>query len=188
MKLDMTEILNKRKSSLDFFYDLLPTGDEGWALLPDGVELDSPARIDCLAEDVNGYIRLSFDVSADLKCRCTRCLDEIVYPLDISFERFAGQSPEAIWGGNGEGMEEDVLDIVDSRVCPDGAIMEELSLAAPEYCLCSDDCRGLCSRCGKKASECTCDRKEEKRNDPRMDVFRDLLRRMEEENAEEKNN
>lgn len=182
MKLDVTEILNKRKRALDFTFELLPDGSEGYALLPDGVGLASPARIDCRAEDVNGYIRLTFDVSADLRCRCTRCLDEFVYPLDLTFERFAGQSPNMIWGDEDDGMEEDVLDIRDSGVFPDADIMEEISLESPEYCLCSDDCAGLCSRCGKKIAECTCgDKAEEKKTDPRMDVFRDLLRRMEEE-------
>lgn len=191
MKLDVTELLNKRKSTLDFSYDLLPDGTEGYALLPDGVTFNSPAHIDCRAEDVNGYIRLEFDVSVDLRCRCNRCLDEFVYPLDFSFERFAGQSPEQIWGDDdGDGMEEDVLDIRESGVFPDGDVIEEISLEAPQFALCSDDCEGLCSSCGKKMSDCSCEKdKEEKISDPRMDVFRDLLRRMEEEEkAETENN
>lgn len=189
MKFDVTELLNKRKSTLDFAYELMPDGTEDYALLPDGVSFDSPARIDCRAEDVNGYIRLAFDVSVDLKCRCNRCLDEFIYPLDFSFERFAGQSPEQIWGDDGDGMEEDVLDIRESGVFPDSDVMEEISLASPQFALCSDDCEGLCPSCGKKMSSCSCgDKKEEKRNDPRMDVFRDLLRRMEEEEKSENEN
>lgn len=185
MKLDVTEILNKRKKSLDFFFELLPDGSEGYALLPDGERFASPARIGCRAEDINGYIRLTFDVSADITCVCNRCLDEFVYGLDFSFERFAGQSPTQLYGEDTDDTEEDVLDIRDSCVFPDADIMEEISLAAPEYPLCSEDCPGLCQRCGKKIGECACPNEpEEKPRDPRNDVFRELLRRMEdEENA-----
>ena len=37
------------------------------------------------------------------------------------------------------------------------AIREELILAAPEFVLCREDCRGLCARCGKNLNTGPCD-------------------------------
>jgi uncharacterized protein len=38
------------------------------------------------------------------------------------------------------------------------AVREQWMLAAPEYVLCRDDCRGLCARCGAdlNAAPCSC--------------------------------
>lgn len=55
----------------------------------------------------------------------------------------------------------------------DDAVREELILAAPEYVLCRDDCRGICPRCGKELNEgpCAC----EPERDPRWAAL-DALR------------
>ena len=89
MKLDITEIMNRRKDRLDFSFDFkFPDSPDG-ALLPAGVTLAGPAQIDCRVTDVNGFIKADFTVHAPLRCVCVRCLEEFEYPLDFSFERFA---------------------------------------------------------------------------------------------------
>ena len=56
MKLDITEIMNRRKDRLDFSFDFkFPDSPDG-ALLPAGVTLAGPAQIDCRVTDVNGFI------------------------------------------------------------------------------------------------------------------------------------
>ena len=55
MKLDITEIMNRRKDRLDFGFDFeFPDSPDG-ALLPEGVTLAGPAQIDCRVTDVNGF-------------------------------------------------------------------------------------------------------------------------------------
>ena len=181
MKLDLTEILNKRRETLDFEFELDPDSGE-FALLPDGERYAAPVRVRARAFDANGYIRLDFDAEAELICACTRCLDEVRTPLSVSFRRYAGQSANAAYGAEDD-EPDDVLEINDSAVCADADIMEELALAAPEIVLCSDDCPGLCPRCGRKpGAGCVCETpKEQKRADPRLDVFRRLLETMDDE-------
>ena len=183
MKLDLTEIMNKRRETLEFDYTLMPDGSEGYALFPDGEELVRPADVHARAFDANGYVRLDFDVDALLRCRCTRCLDEVEVPLSVSFRRYAGQSANAAYGAeDDEESGEDVLEINDSAVEADADVMEELALAAPDIVLCSDDCPGLCPRCGKKIGrDCACaPEKEEITIDPRMEKFKKLLDSMDE--------
>jgi len=179
MKLDITEIMNKRKSELSFSFGFMPDESEDFALLPEGLCFNTEAQVDVRCTDVNGYIKLVFDIDVDLLARCDRCLDEFTLPLHVTFDRFASQSRNAVFT---EDSEEEILEIRDSAVYPDRDIMEEISLAAPEYVLCSDDCPGLCTRCGRKIGfGCSCGEiKEEKVTDHRMDVFRDLLKKMEE--------
>jgi uncharacterized protein len=37
------------------------------------------------------------------------------------------------------------------------AVREELLLAAPQYVVCRDDCKGLCPQCGKDLNAGLCD-------------------------------
>lgn len=178
MKLDLTEIMNKRRESLDFEYELDASGSDDFALLPDGEAFSSPVHVRVHAFDANSYIRLDITAGCELVCQCTRCLGEVRVPLEVSFRRYAGQSVEYDDDGG-----EDVLEVNDSAVCPDADIMEEISLNAPEIVLCDENCPGLCQQCGKKiGAGCTCGSGEEKKtSDPRLDVFRKLLLSMEDE-------
>ena len=182
MKLDLTEIMNKRRQTLDFEFDLDPAASDEYSLLPDGESYAAPPRVHARALDAAGVVRLDFDVAAEIVSRCTRCLDEVRFVLDVSFRRYAGQSANAVYGGEDGDEGDDVLAIKDSAVCADAEIMEELALAAPEIVLCSDDCPGLCARCGKKiGAGCVCEAQaDEKPSDPRLDVFRRLRDSMEE--------
>ena len=183
MKLDLTEIQNKRKDTLDFDFEIDPGERDDFALLPWGEAYDGPVRVHARAFDANGYVRVDFDAEADLVCECTRCLAEVRLPLSVSFRRYAGESANAAYGADDDDGADDVLAIVDSSVDGDADVMEELALAAPETVLCSDDCPGLCPRCGKKIGDgCVCEPAEEEKNsDPRLDVFRRLREQMEEE-------
>ena len=183
MKLDLTEIQNKRRDTLEFDFEIDPASREDFALLPWGEEYDGGVRVHARAFDANGYVRVDFEADCTLKCRCTRCLEEVSLPLEAAFRRFAGESANAVYGGDdGEGAQ-DVLEIVDNCVDGDADVMEELALAAPETVLCDEDCPGLCPRCGKKiGAGCECgEEPEEKARDPRLDVFRRLREQMEDE-------
>ena len=69
---------------------------------------------------------------------------------------------------------------LDNDVNIDRDVLEELSLELPTYHLCSEDCPGLCPRCGKRLDgACKC--APEKHIDPRMEIFKKLL-----DNADEK--
>lgn len=178
MKLDLTQIMNKRKESLDFEYELSGGENDEFALLPAGEAFDGPVRVRAHAFDANSYIRVDITAECTLICHCTRCLDEVRVPISVSFRRYAGQSVEY----DDDGGEEDVLAVNDSAVCADADIMEEISLAAPEIVLCDEECPGLCPQCGKKlGAGCVCEKEEKKASDPRLDVFKRLLEQMENE-------
>ena len=68
----------------------------------------------------------------------------------------------------------------DYLVCADSVLdLEELArtdilLELPTKVLCSEDCKGLCSQCGKNLNEgeCSC---EKKQIDPRLAILSQLL-------------
>ena len=107
-----------------------------------------------------------------------RCLEEFEYPLDFSFERFA----ELDGSDDLDCDADEVLTVKDSALFPDADIAEEISLEAPFRPLCSEDCPGLCPKCGKKLRDgpCSC-AADEVFEDPRMDALRRLRDSMEDD-------
>ncbi|MFQ6047200.1 MAG: DUF177 domain-containing protein [Gemmatimonadales bacterium] len=81
---------------------------------------------------------------------CRRCLARVDVQVESDLEALFSEDAS--------------LDDPASYLIPGGAreldlsqpIREELILAVPEYVLCREDCRGLCSRCGKDLNEGPC--------------------------------
>lgn len=137
--------------------------------LRDGLEVDVEVR-----RLPSGEIVVRGGISAILDRECRRCLEPLEIPLeeevDILFV------PE---DGTGE-EEESVDDVGVQRFSEAAGVLElgeairaEAILAAPRYVECSEDCRGLCPKCGINLNEETCDctRSEP---DPRWEKLRAL--------------
>ena len=183
MKIDVTDILNGRCSTLDFEYSedageaLIAMLPAGITVLPDGIFVSGTVS------DTGGYMSLSADVTVDYSVPCDRCLDETDFYLEFTFERVisAASSPEARERIIDED-EEEWDGVTDDLIYVDGGcidftddLSEAITLEMPLRHLCSDDCKGLCPVCGKKISEdhpgCT----PKKEIDPRLAVLQKLL-------------
>jgi len=108
---------------------------------------------------------------------CARCLGTFQVRLEGSID-FIVRAPEQ------KPTEQDVLDDEDYayfvrnelRADISDLVRQALILAAPMKPVCSDNCRGLCPRCGVNLNErsCTCDSLQ---SDPRWDDLKRLLDR-----------
>ena len=74
-----------------------------------------------------------------------------------------------------DGVVDDTIYVNDAKIIPDADIMEELALNLPPFTLCSEDCPGLCPKCGAKLKDGDCGCKEEKFINPKMAVLKQLL-------------
>ncbi len=175
MKLDLTALLNKRTPKADFDFTLDPTSVEDAAGLPEDIVLEGPIRVCGSVTDNDGYMTLAATVSADYLAQCDRCLRDLHRHIEIPFKRVA-----VVSGADGVGVDEDeLLYISEGGIDFDRDVIEELSLELPIYHLCSEDCPGLCSVCGKRLDgSCRC--RKEKELDPRMETFKKLLDKMKE--------
>lgn len=110
------------------------------------------ASIDGKVTCSGGVLVLEAKVSGQLKTVCARCLAELTLPLSFDFFETLVQ----------EGTEEDKD--VDSVIIFEGTeidvgeiVANNILLNISSKYLCSDDCRGLCPKCGKNLNEETCD-------------------------------
>ena len=87
--------------------------------------------------------------------------------------------------GEEAGVLDDVLELTDNYLCPDGDILEELAVELPYYELCEPDCPGLCPICGKpkRDGDCGCEARAaeeaKKEIDPRLAKLKKLLEKPE---------
>jgi uncharacterized protein len=85
---------------------------------------------------------------------CRRCLQPVEYPVDEHVDLlFAPPAEGEDDADDGEVYplpRGDELDLTD-------AVREHVVLAAPEFALCREECRGLCPTCGTDLNQGACD-------------------------------
>ena len=125
-------------------------------------------------------ILLKIEVRAEISLPCSRCLCEtglaIVGDLRYLFTLRPSQEEEI--DGSGEADRDGDMDVIpldafEAELNLTPYIWEVLLLNLPEGTLCSNDCKGLCSTCGKNKNEGDCGCKEDD-TDPRFAVLREF--------------
>lgn len=103
-----------------------------------------------------GLYELEFKLTGTLVYPCSRCLD----PVEVDAEYDFTDSVEC--------ESEDSFDLLPY-------IEDCLFINEPTKVLCSEDCKGLCQRCGANLNYETCSCNDEPPIDPRMEALRELL-------------
>ncbi len=81
---------------------------------------------------------------------CRRCLAPVLRPVDAEVDVLFTEDQEA------DDPSVYLLAPDTRQLDLSDAVREELILAAPDYVLCREDCRGLCPRCGKDLNDGPC--------------------------------
>ena len=171
MILEMGKILRGETNRIDFEYFLTP--------MPlDRITFEGDAHVVGYVTDNAGYMRLIATASLAYSAECDRCLEPVKDEYVLQFERTVADE-----GTLSEEQLEDNIDeyvvIQDAKLDIDEQLTEALLLEFPRKILCSEDCAGLCPKCGKilKYGACSCPTKE---IDPRLAVLAQLLEKDEE--------
>lgn len=171
MVLDLRPMLRGETRNIDFEYQMKPT-------LPEGAEMTRDADVCGKVTDEAGYMRLSLTATVHYRGECARCLDPVEGDFSVSLERTVAAEGTL----TEEQLEENVDEFAvleKGRLDLDTLVGEELYLSFPMRFLCSEDCPGLCPKCGKplRLGDCGCTLKEP---DPRFAVLKDLFDKNEE--------
>ena len=145
------------------------------------IRFDTPLHVEGTITNTSGYIRMSLTLSVSYTASCARCLEDVSGSFSFDVERTVVTPKMA------EDMTEDRIDelvvVEDGFLLLDELLTECLELSLPFRFLCSEDCKGLCQRCGKNLNEgpCGC---EEKEIDPRLEPLRRILEEMKAEDSQ----
>lgn len=131
---------------------------------PFEMKLVRPVNVDLEIQKRSDHIRVTGSIRGLLELACHRCLEPVQHELDEAVDLFLIEEAPS------EESEEADLEVEDleyefydgEAIEVDQLIAEQIFLSLPHKVLCSDQCRGLCPRCGANINTepCGCDREE----------------------------
>ncbi|MBQ4381934.1 MAG: DUF177 domain-containing protein [Oscillospiraceae bacterium] len=163
MKLDLREIMEEGGGSLPFSFEVTADG-----LVFSGVdEFTAPVVFSGRVENHAGTFTVTGELDSQMACTCGRCLKHFVKPLHIPVRVYLAEELQ-------DEDSEDIYLLSEGRFCDlDEIGMEALVLNMEQRQLCSEDCKGLCPKCGKNLNDGPCNCGEDR--DPRLAVLWQLL-------------
>ncbi len=137
------------------------------------IELDgsypfsSPAKVTAVASNKTGIVKLLVDVDFLYTRPCDRCMKTISQEMSYSFEH---RLVTSLYGED----DGDYIETPDFCLELDDLVTSDILLELPLKFLCKEDCKGLCTKCGKNLNEekCSCDTRV---IDPRLEVLKQLI-------------
>lgn len=171
MRIDMTPMLSSRTERLDFSFEY--EAENG---VFDGIEFDKPISVEGNVTEKAGCMLLTLKASVSYGTECARCLKRL--HREHTFEL----SKNVAVSGSLQDEDNDDYVIVEDRALLLSDIVDELLfLELPSRDLCTEDCLGLCPKCGKDLNEggCSCVTKE---TDPRLAALSRFLTDSEDNN------
>lgn len=114
-----------------------------------------------------GVVSLKATVDILYRFHCDRCLDMTEQPMQIPIEHVLVRSKS-------DENDIDSVKVDNSRLLLDDVVIEDLLLYLPQKNLCSEDCRGICPKCGRNLNRESCDCKSND-FDPRFDILKQFI-------------
>ncbi len=163
MIIDLKRIFVNDNSSLPLDYSLDLSSLEYMGEYP----LKTPVRIKGEVSNGASLVRLLATISYDFEAPCDRCGTASLDKRSVTVDKSLAASIE--------GEESDTILLVpDMKLDLDELVYTEVLLSFPMKHLCKEDCKGICSKCGKNLNDGKCDCPE-KEIDPRLAALADLL-------------
>lgn len=124
----------------------------------------APIAIELTAMQEYDHIRVDGSVATKVRLRCSRCIEEYEADISSTFTLFYNKTSGVPLDAEQELQDADFLtvsyegDYIDFTA----EIEEQLVMEVPYKPLCSDECVGLCSKCGANLNngDCGCGREE----------------------------
>lgn len=119
--------------------------------------------------DISGTITVPAEID------CTRCLAPIEKELSFNFDVSYVPIDEVVREGDAElhAADLDIDALAGDELDLKEVVREQILLNLPEQVFCTDDCKGLCQKCGANLNliDCNC---EETEIDPRWEALKNL--------------
>jgi uncharacterized protein len=113
-------------------------------------------------------VYLNLNISFDFFGVCDRCAEDFKRNYAFDIDKIVVQKLE-----NEDDDFDDFIVVENNELDLNDYVYQEIQLFLPQKMLCSEDCKGLCPKCGKNLNKekCSC----EKEVDPRMAALLQLL-------------
>ena len=138
--------------------------------IEDMVVLDDPVSFKNVAVSGEYFgagerVSLQGEITAVVSSRCAKCLEDVTIPLKAELDAQFAREPDP--------EDPDLYSFEGSKADITDAVRDALLLELPYRFICSEDCKGLCPRCGVNLNHGSCNCKPD--TDPRLAVLEQLL-------------
>ena len=114
---------------------------------------------------------LSTDINLELLIPCDRCLKEVKCKMNIEVNKDIDMNESE---NDGAEDDKDLFFIDENELDIEKLVYNEVLINLPMKILCSENCKGICNRCGANLNSQTCDC-DTTELDPRMSKIRDIF-------------
>ncbi|MBP2663921.1 MAG: Large ribosomal subunit accumulation protein YceD [Firmicutes bacterium] len=168
MKINIAQLKKELGKAQSFSFK---TSAEELGLGKEQLSLSECVIVEGLITNKGMSFEVTGKISTHVKQCCSRCLEEMVTLLTAVFSE---EYREADFKESGEVVDSEINYFKGDEIDITDLVRETLLLAEPIKPLCSESCRGLCSRCGVNLNLNTCGCNLVK-VDPRLAVLEKLL-------------
>ena len=126
---------------------------------------------------INDNVYLKGGVTTCVVTSCSRCLDELSYPIDSELKAHFAPINDRLTSLNEVELHASDIDVEvyeKQQVNLTQSVRDSILLAVPDICLCEEGCKGLCSQCGKNLNHAFCQCSNESFTDPRLKILKVL--------------
>jgi uncharacterized protein len=159
MEIDISQVRRDVGSTVSFdLTEKIP----GFLFGTENLAFNTPLRVQIKVHNTGKLLLVQGTIRIDLIVTCGRCLEEFVYPLDLTYE------DEWILRELASEDQKETAFLFDYDVIEIGdRMLEQIVMALPMKFICSAECLGLCPSCGvnRNLVKCECQNKE---LDPRL--------------------
>ena len=147
MLLDVSKILKETGGKIDINTELCFDDVD---FLGENFHFVKPLALNGKIYNNGKSLRLTLDVSGEMTVHCARCMTPL--NTEINFE-----VTEDFMQDEGEETDEDVILFSGTKIDILDVVSNCFFMNVSGKYLCSEDCRGLCPKCGKNLNEGDCD-------------------------------
>lgn len=167
MKLKLNEIVDLPGESIFFKYDLDLTDQE----IHFGKPFTDPIHVAGSITNNAGVLSLKAECDSSIQFECDRCARETRKKYGLKIEAVLVESLESPEDYDNS----EIILIENTAVDVDEVVRSAVILESDMKWLCSEDCKGLCQKCGRNLNDGQCEC--EAPTDPRLDKLKQLLNR-----------
>ena len=163
MLLELKKVFQNDGESISVDYDLPMNDVEFYGVCP----FKTPVKVRAQAKNRASLVDLKIIVDFIYTRQCDRCLKLLEKPMHYEFDHKLAVSLMSE-------IDEDYIETPDYKLELDEVVKTDIILELPAKFLCSEDCKGLCMKCGKNLNEgdCGCDKGSV---DPRLEILKQLI-------------
>ena len=150
--IDLSIALKNEGTTYSYEYNAIPD-------LGDDIDFKEPLKLRSEYCVDDKCVRVYGTLATVLGGRCDRCLKETDFAFDGEFDELfipTGTQSEDEYIYRGE------------KLCLDKMVYDIIMLGMPHQLLCSEDCKGLCPKCGQDLNEaqCSCEKNDTDETNP----------------------